>query len=162
MFSEITKSQQRMWKMTIAVIAQSGSRFWSRHILVSGSDEKLQNTNCTETLLQAAKMRHKHYTPGHFPANNNNSERFFKFMLLVSVSFYHSCPGFDGMRPIENASRQVLFENNSVIFFQRFDKSFVGHCFCQYVFDVKLFLCEYCLNTPTFVLDNSHIVSVLK
>ena len=36
MFSEITKSQQRMWKMTIAVIAQSGSRFWSRHILVSG------------------------------------------------------------------------------------------------------------------------------
>ena len=46
--------------------------------------------------------------------------------------------------------------------FQRFDKSFVGHCFCQYVFDVKLFLCEYCLNTPTFVLDNSHIVWVLK
>ena len=51
MFSEITKSQQRMWKMTIAVIAQSGSRFWSRHILVSGSDEKLQNTNCAETFL---------------------------------------------------------------------------------------------------------------
>ena len=110
MFSEITKSQQRMWKMTIAVIAQSGSRFWSRHILISGSDEKLQNTNCTETFLQAAKMRHKHYTPGHFPANNNNSERFFKFMLLVSASFYHSCPGFDGMRSTENVSRQVLFE----------------------------------------------------
>ena len=51
MFSEITKSQQRMWKMTIAVIAQSGSRFWSTHILVSGSDEKLQNTNCAETFL---------------------------------------------------------------------------------------------------------------
>ena len=64
-------------------------------------------------------MRHKHYTPGHFPANNNNSERFFKFMLLVSVSFYHSCPGFDGMRPIENASRQVLFENISVIFISK-------------------------------------------
>ena len=50
-------------------------------------------------------MGHKHYTQGHFPANNNNSERFFKFMLMVSVSFHHSCPGFDGMRSIENASR---------------------------------------------------------
>ena len=69
-------------------------------------------------------MRHKHYTPGHFPANNNNSERFFKFILLVSVSFYHSCPGFDGMRPIENASRQVLFENNSVIFISKIRQIF--------------------------------------
>ena len=104
-------------------------------------------------------MRHKHYTPGHFPANNNNSERFFKFMLLVSVSFYHSCPGFDGMRPIENASRQVLFENISVIFISKIRQIFRRSLhFCQYVFDVKLFLCEYCLNTPTFVLDNSHVV----
>ena len=104
-------------------------------------------------------MRHKHYTPGHFPANNNNSERFFKFVLLVSVSFYHSCPGFDGMRSIENASRQVLFENISVIFISKIQQIFRRSLhFCQYVFDVKLFLCEYCLNTPTFVLDNSHIV----
>ena len=41
---------------------------------------------------------------------NNNSERFFKFMPLVSVSFHQSCPGFDGMRSIDNASREVLFE----------------------------------------------------
>ena len=64
-------------------------------------------------------MRHKHYTPGHFPANNNNSERFFIFMLLVSASFYHSCPGFDGMHSTENVSRQVLFENISVIFISK-------------------------------------------
>ena len=29
---------------------------------------------------------------------------------MVSVKFHQSCPGFDGMRAIENASRHVLFE----------------------------------------------------
>ena len=35
---------------------------------------------------------------------------FLKFMPLVSVSFHQSCPGLDGMRSIDNASRQVLFK----------------------------------------------------
>ena len=55
MFSEITKSQQHMWKMTIAVIAQSGSHFWSRHILVSGSDEKPQNTTVPRRFYRLQK-----------------------------------------------------------------------------------------------------------
>ena len=32
-------------------------------------------------------------------------------MLLVSVLFHQFCPAFDGMCSIDNASRQVLFEN---------------------------------------------------
>ena len=35
--------------------------------------------------------------------------------------------------------------------FQRFDKPFVCRRFCYCVFDVKSFLCEYLLNTPTFL-----------
>ena len=42
---------QRTWKMTIAFTALSGSRFWSRHVLLSGP--KLQNTNCTDTFSTA-------------------------------------------------------------------------------------------------------------
>ena len=43
-------------------------------------------------------------------ANDNNSERFFKFMPLVSASFHQSGPGFDGIRSVDNPSREVLFE----------------------------------------------------
>ena len=41
--------------------------------------------------------------------NNNNSERFFKFMPLVSVSFHQSCTGFDGMHPNDNASTCISY-----------------------------------------------------
>ena len=40
----------------IAFTALSGSRFWSRHVLLRGP--KLQNSNCTET-FSAAVTRHK-------------------------------------------------------------------------------------------------------
>ena len=62
--------------MTIAFTTLSGSRFWSRHVLLSGP--KLQNTNCTNT-FSTAVTRHKQQTSGRLrTANNtNNSEMFF-------------------------------------------------------------------------------------
>ena len=56
-----------MWKMTIAFTALSGSRFWSRHVLLS--EPKLENTNCTET-ISAAVTRHKQQTSGRLRTNN--------------------------------------------------------------------------------------------
>ena len=95
-----------MWKMTIAFTALSGSRFWSRHVLLSGP--KPQNTNCTD-MFSTAVTRHKQQTSGRLQtANNTIVKCFFKFMPLVSVSFHQSCPSFDGMRSIDNKSPQVL------------------------------------------------------
>ena len=56
-----------MWKMTIAFTALNGSRFWSRHVLLS--EPKLENTNCTET-ISAAVTRHKQQTSGRLRTNN--------------------------------------------------------------------------------------------
>ena len=53
--------------MTIAFTALSGSRFWSRHVLLSGP--KLQNTNCTDT-FSTAVTRHKQQTSGRLPTVN--------------------------------------------------------------------------------------------
>ena len=94
--------------MTIAFTAQSGSHFWSRHVLPNGS--KLQNTNCTETFywLQQRDININQITFKQIITNY--SERFFKFIPLVSVSFHQYCPGFDGMRSINNASGKVLSE----------------------------------------------------
>ena len=54
--------------MTIAFTALSGSRFWSRHVLLSGP--KLQNTNCTDT-FSTAVTRHKQQTSGRLRTANN-------------------------------------------------------------------------------------------
>ena len=90
----------------IAFTAQTGSRFWSRHVLLSGP--KPQNTNCTD-MFSTAVMRHKQQTSGRLrTANNTIVKCFFKFMPLVSVSFHQSCPSFDGIHSIVSTSRQVL------------------------------------------------------
>ena len=70
---------QRTWKMTIALTALSGSRFWSRHVLLSGP--KLQNTNCAYTFF-AAVTRHKQQTSGRLRTANNT----------VVKSLSNSCP----------------------------------------------------------------------
>ena len=57
-----------MWKMTIAFTALSGSRFWSRHVLLSGP--KPQNTNCTD-MFSTVVMRHKQQTSGRLGKANN-------------------------------------------------------------------------------------------
>ena len=54
--------------MTIAFTALSGSRFWSRHVLLSGP--KPQNTNCTD-MFSTAVMRHKQQTSGRLRTANN-------------------------------------------------------------------------------------------
>ena len=54
--------------MTIAFTALSGSRFWSRHVLLSGP--KLQNTNCTD-MFSTAVTRHKQQTSGRLRTANN-------------------------------------------------------------------------------------------
>ena len=54
--------------MTIAFTALSGSRFWSRHVLLSGPT--LQTTNCTDT-LSTAVTRHKQQTSGRLRTANN-------------------------------------------------------------------------------------------
>ena len=54
--------------MTIAFTALSGSRFWSRHVLLSGP--KLQNTNCTD-MFSTAVTRHKQQTSGCLRTVNN-------------------------------------------------------------------------------------------
>ena len=80
-------------------------------------------------------------------------------MPLVSVSFHQSCPSFDGIRSIDNTSRQVLLSKEYFLWssLQRFDKSFVSRHFCWCVSDVNSFHREYRLNTPTFLWDYSHI-----
>ena len=66
-------------------------------------------------------------------------------MPLVSVSFHQSCPSFDGMRSIDNTSRQVLPSKEYFLWssLQRFDKSFVSRHFCWCVSDVNSFLRKY-------------------
>ena len=89
---------QRSWKMIIAFAALSGSRFWNRHVLLSGP--KLQNTNCTDMFSTAVTRHDKQQTSGRLrTANNTTVKCFFKFM--VSVSFHQSCPSFDGIRSID-------------------------------------------------------------
>ena len=100
-----------MWKMTIAFTVPSGSLFWSRHVLLSRP--KLQN-KLTET-FSAAVTRHKQQTSGPLWTANYivyNSERFFKFVALASVSFHQSCPSFHGMPSIDNTNHQVLWAEN--------------------------------------------------
>ena len=52
----------------ITFTALSGSRFWSRHVLLSGP--KLQNTNCTD-MFSTAVTRHKQQTSGRLRTANN-------------------------------------------------------------------------------------------
>ena len=54
--------------MTVAYTALSGSRFWSRNVLLS--EPKLQNTNCTDT-FSTAVTRHKQQTSGRLRTANN-------------------------------------------------------------------------------------------
>ena len=51
-----------------------------------------------------------HQTSGRLRAKNNNSERFFYFHAPGKCQLHQSSPGLDGMRSIDNAGRQVLFE----------------------------------------------------
>ena len=86
--------------------------FWSRHVLLSGP--KLQNTNYTDMFSAAVTRHDKQQTSGRLrTANNTTVKCFFKFM--VSVSFHQSCPSFDGIRSIDNTSRQVLLSKESNI-----------------------------------------------
>ena len=60
-------------KMTIAFTALSDSRFWSRHVLLSGP-----TLNCTDT-LSTTVTRHKQQTSGRLrTANNTIVKRFLK------------------------------------------------------------------------------------
>ena len=114
-----------------------------------------------EPMFSTAVTRHKQQTSGRLrTANNTIVKCFFKFMPLVSVSFHQSCPSFDGIRSIDNTSRQVLLSKEYFLWssLQRFDKSFVSRHFCWCVSDVNSFHREYRLNTPTFLWDYSHIV----
>ena len=52
----------------IAFTALTGSRFWSRHVLLSGP--KPQNTNCTD-MFSTVVMRHKQQTSGRLRTANN-------------------------------------------------------------------------------------------
>ena len=62
--------------MTIAFTALSGSRFWSRHVLLRGP--KLQYKNCTNT-FSTAVTRHKQQTSGRLrTANNTIAKCFFQ------------------------------------------------------------------------------------
>ena len=152
---------QRSWKMIIAFDTLSGSRFWNRHVLLSGP--KLQNTNCTDMFSTAVTRHDKQQTSGRLrTANNTTVKRFFKFML--SVSFHQSCLSFDGMRSIDNTSRQVLLSKEYFLWssLQRFDKSFVSRHFCWCVSYVNSFHREYRLNSPTFLWDYSHIAPLNK
>ena len=81
-------------------------------------------------------------------------------MSLVSVSYRQSCPSFDGMRAIDNTSRQVLLSKEYCRWssLQRCDKSFVSRHFCWGVSDAISFLREYRLNISTFLWDYCHIV----
>ena len=103
--------------------------FWSRHVLLRGP--KLQNTNYTDMFSTAVTRHDKQQTSGRLrTANNTTVKCFFKFM--VSVSFHQSCPSFDGIRSIDNTSRQVLLNKEYFLWssLQRFDKSFVSRHLC--------------------------------
>ena len=63
----------------------------------------------TPDTFSTAVTRHKQQASGRLrTANNTLVKCFFKFMPLESVSFHQSCPSFDGMRSVDNRSRQVL------------------------------------------------------
>ena len=66
--------------MTIAFTALSDSRFWSRHVLLSGP--KLQNTNCTDT-FSTAVTRRKQQASGRLRTANN---------IIVKCFFSNSRP----------------------------------------------------------------------
>ena len=108
-------------------------------------------------MFSTAVTRHKQQTSGRLrTANNTIVKCFFKFMPLASVSFHQSCPSFDGIRSIDNTSRHCSPEQRifPLIFRQIFCLSplLVMRIWCQF------FHREYRLNTPTFLLDYSHIV----
>ena len=142
--------------MTIAFTALSGSRFWSRHVLLSGP--KLQNKSEEKRMFSQAKQQ----TSGRFlTANNTIVKCFFKFMPLVSVSFHQSCPkfwwyAFYRQHKAPSSPEQRIFPLISSL--QQFDKSFVSRHFCYGVSDVNSFLRQYRLNSPTLLWDYSHIV----
>ena len=97
--------------MTIAFTALSDSRFWSRHVLLSGP--KLQNTNCTDTFSTAVTRRKQQASGRLRTANNIIVKCFFQIHApgkcfissIMSKFWWYST---DGMRPIDNRSRQVL------------------------------------------------------
>ena len=78
--------------MTIAFTALSGSRFGSRHVLLSGP--KLQNTNCTDMFSTAITRHDKQQTSGRLlTANNTTVKRFFQihgkcFILSIMSKFW--------------------------------------------------------------------------
>ena len=85
-------------------------------------------------------------------ANNNNSERFFKFMPLVSASFHQSGPSFDGIRSIDNPSREIIFEQ---IIFPLIFISTIRQIFCLPPLLLMRIWCQIVplwirLNTPNF------------
>ena len=78
-----------------------------------------------QSMFSTAVMRHKQQTSGRLrTANNTIVKCFFKFMLLVSVSFHLSCPSFDCIRSIDSTSHQVLLSKEYFLWssLQRFDK----------------------------------------
>ena len=62
--------------------------------------------------------------------------------------FINHVQNFDGMRSIDNTSRQVLLSK----------EYFLSRHFCYGVSDVNSFLRQYRLNSPTLLWDYSHIV----
>ena len=143
--------------MTTAFTALSGSRFWSRHVLLRGS--KLQNTNRTNT-FSTAVTRLKQQTSGRLrTANNTIAKCFFQIhapgkCFISSFTFkfwwytFHRQDKFSRAKNISydlhcNDSTNLLSLATSV---------------CQCISGVNSFHREYRLNTPTFLWDYSHIV----
>ena len=114
--------------MTIAFTMQSGSRFWRRHILLLKADLNFR----TQTVPR------RYYWLQQRDINIRRQVTFEQIITtvegfsnscpwMVSVSFHQSCLGFDGMHAIDNASRQVTFEQR---IFPRIFISTIRQIFC--------------------------------
>ena len=145
--------------MTIAFTTLSSSRFWSRHVLLSGP--KLQNTNCTD-MFSTAVTRHKQQTSGRLrTANNTIVKCFFQihapgkcFISSIMSKFWWYT--FHRQHKPPSSPEQRIFP---LIFIATIRQIFclsplmLMRIWCQFFCNL-----EYRLNTPPFLWDYSHIV----
>ena len=97
--------------MTIAFIVQSGSRFWSRHVLPLKADLNFRTQTVSRRFYRLQQRDKNIRRQAAFEQIITTVKGFSNSCpCVVSVTFQQSCPGFDDTRVIDNASRQVLFE----------------------------------------------------
>ena len=97
--------------MTIAFIVQSGSRFWSRHVLPLKADLNFRTQTVSRRFYRLQQRDKNIRRQVAFEQIITTVKGFSNSCpCVVSVTFQQSCPGFDDTRAIDNASRQVLFE----------------------------------------------------